>query len=108
MNGEEHGTNYLEIFALSLIAEKGIELYDVRVLDQTVNEIIDKLMEYLNMRIIEQIPISKLQEFSILLDSSPTEKQIEHFYKLHIPDFHDAVRQALLDFKDIYLQDQLE
>lgn len=99
-----HNTAQLNIdqFVDRLVEEKGFEGVESEVLEQIKKDLKVRVENRINASILEHMPSERLEELEKLLDDGSQEK-IQAFCEKHIPDLPSVIANALIGFRQIYL-----
>lgn len=92
----------INVFIQRLIEEKKFENQDAEVLAQIKNDLTERVEDRINATILENMPPGKLMDFDQIMDSEDMEK-IQAFCQANIPDLENIIAQALVEFRNTYL-----
>jgi len=92
----------LEEFVDRLVVERNFGELDSAVLAQIKADLVDRLEDRINARILERMPADQLGEFEQMLDHADG-PALQQFVASHIPDLQDLVATELLGFRTTYL-----
>lgn len=90
-------------FVTQLIAEKGIADVPNEVMEQLKEDLLTRLNDYFNTRVIAVMNDEQLTGFNDLLDKKPTSEEIQQYVATVIPDQSEFIAGTLLEFRRVYL-----
>ena len=92
----------IDSFVDRLVDEKGLLGLDDEVLTQVKSDLTSRVEDKINAVILANMPDSKLEEFSQVLETG-TPETIQAFCASTVPNLENIVAQALLSFRDTYV-----
>lgn len=94
----------LEEFVTSLIQEKNFpQDLNQEVKDQIKKDLMTRLNDFLNAKLIASLPEKDIPEFEKILDEKPDLEKIQKFFSEKIPNFSSFLTQIFLEFRKTYL-----
>lgn len=106
MNATTAQTNALEPinqYIERLIGEKGFPDITEEVHAQIKKDLLDRLNDTINAKVIAALPDAELGEFEKLIDANAPQEEIQTFIESKIPDSAIFLATVLLDFRKTYL-----
>jgi len=71
---------------------------------QLVDDLRERLADFINRRIIGAMDSSSVELFIQLLDQQPVdEMKVQSFINIHVPDKERVTMDAMLEFRTLYL-----
>ncbi|MDX1535579.1 MAG: DUF5663 domain-containing protein [Candidatus Spechtbacterales bacterium] len=92
----------LEAFVDKLIEEKGITDLEADVMEQLKEDLMDRVEDRINVRIVQYMPDGKLEEFDNIIATGDMDK-IQKFTHDNIDNLDQIIAKELLDFRKTYL-----
>ncbi|MEI8232889.1 MAG: hypothetical protein WCG44_04040 [bacterium] len=86
-----------------LIAEKNYETVTDDIKLELKNELLRQLNDTLIARTIDKLSDSEISELNILLETKPSDEQLQDFIKSKIDDPQGFIAGVLLSFRKTYL-----
>lgn len=96
------GQPTIDQFVDRLVEEKGFANVEADVLEQIKKDLKDRIEDRINASILEHLPPARLEEFEKLLDES-SQEEVQAFCEKHVPDLPAIVANALIGFRQLYL-----
>lgn len=90
-------------FVDRMMLEKEYPPLDDAVMAQIKEDLLDRLDDYINARIIAAMTDEQAQEFNTLLKGDPTKDEVQQFIAQCIPDGAEFISLTLLEFRREYL-----
>lgn len=91
-------------FTDRLMSEKGLEGLDTEVQAEVHADLLSRIEDRINASLLAHLPSEKADEFSKLLDDGD-EKSVQEFISASIPNANKVVAEALMAFRQTYLND---
>ncbi|MSU74887.1 hypothetical protein EXS57_03910 [Candidatus Kaiserbacteria bacterium] len=91
-------------FTDRLMAEKGLEGLDTDVRTEVHADLLSRVEDRINASLLAHLPSDKSHEFEQVLDTGD-EKKIQEFISASIPNANEVVAEALMVFRQTYLND---
>jgi len=89
-------------FVGRLMQEKNFQNLDQKVMSQLKDDLSERVEDRINATILQHMPPAKLEFFNELLDSA-TGEELQVFCQENIPKLDEVIAEALLDFRNTYL-----
>lgn len=94
----------LAIFAKGLLIEKGFTDLDADTEADMINDLVQRLVFFVNESIVEALPEDKQKELEVLTDSeSVTDEKMDEIIRSAGIDIDGVTRGAMEKFREIYL-----
>jgi hypothetical protein len=95
----------LEQFVKQILQEKGLpENLDPEVYNKLVSDLIDRVGNLINRRLIESLDDEQLNQFNHLLDNEPENSEaMQKFIEENVKNKEQITTEALMEFRDLYL-----
>ena len=93
----------LSDFAEILIKEKSFTHLTPGIHDQIKEDILTRVNDYLIVKLIAKMNDAQVAEFNKLLETKPTDEQIQEYVASVIPDATTVVGDLLFSFRKSYL-----
>lgn len=93
----------IDAFLDEILKEQGQADLPTDVYQELKNDLRDRLNNLLIARFTAALSDTQIDEFSSLLDTNPSDEQIQEFFTKHIEKTDEVVAQTLLDFRNTYL-----
>ncbi len=68
-----------------------------------IEQLVKELDYTINAHLMDLLSDQAVEEFNTLLDSNPTDEQVDAFLANHIPNLSTEIAAAMLEFKTIFL-----
>lgn len=68
-----------------------------------IEQLVKELDYTINAHLMDLLSDQAVEEFNTLLDSNPTDEQVDEFLAKHIPNLSTEIAAAMLEFKTIFL-----
>ncbi len=69
-----------------------------------LKEMYERLDKYIAIKVVENLPADKLDEFIRLNDERRPREEVEKFLKDNMPNTQEVIQRAFVEFRDMYLQ----
>lgn len=92
----------LPAFVDKLVEEKGITGLDEEVMVQLKEDLMERIEDRINMRIVQHMPAEKLEDFDAVVETGDMD-EIHKFTHENIQDLDQIIAKELLDFRKTYL-----
>lgn len=93
----------LNDFAETLLREKNYSTVTAEMREELKNDIIERAQDYLLAKCIAKFTDDQVKDFNKLLDTNPSDEQIQDFIKKSIPDAPTFIGDTLFQFRQKYL-----
>ncbi|OGM21000.1 hypothetical protein A2714_03030 [Candidatus Woesebacteria bacterium RIFCSPHIGHO2_01_FULL_38_9] len=90
-------------FIERLILEKGFPAMSDEVRAQVKKDLLERLNDTVNAKIIAALDNKSIEEFSSLLDKNPSNEEIQNFIHENVPNAANFMANVLLEFRKTYL-----
>lgn len=98
----ENPQDTLPAFVDKLVEEKGITGLDEEIMMQLKEDLMERIEDRINVRILERMPEEKMEEFDAVVEEGDLDK-IQEFTHANIPGLDQVIAKELLDFRRTYL-----
>lgn len=96
----------LAIFAKGLLVEKGLTDLDADTEADMINDLVQRLVFFVNEAIVEALPEEKRKELNVLVEAdNVTEESMDEIIRSAGIDIDEVTREAMEKFREIYLGD---
>jgi hypothetical protein len=97
----------MEQFIDDILNARGLPAdLDAEVRAQLAEDLAVRVTQVVNTRLIEAMPEEALEGFNKLADDpATTNEQLQQYVADHVSDVEGVTRQALVDFRGLYLSD---
>lgn len=85
-----------------LLEEKGFKDAEPGIMDELRADLLDRVQTTINLCLVKNLPIEKLEEANALLDEDDDEK-VQAFFAQHIPNISQVIAAELIAFRGTYL-----
>ena len=89
-------------YVKKLLQERGFEAVDPQVLDEMRLDLMERVQKAVNLGLVKNLPMEKLEEANTVMDSDDDAK-IQAFFAQHIPNIEEVVAAELIAFRERYL-----
>jgi hypothetical protein len=86
-----------------LLFKKGVQGIDENTLTELKKDLEERLENFMNYKILEQVPENSWNEFEEFLSANPNEEQIRNYLSKYIAEPEIFLTSVLKEFHDIYL-----
>lgn len=94
----------LEQFVDQLIKEKNFPKdLDEAVKKQIKKDLMFRLNDYINAKLVAALPEKEVEEFEKLLEKKASQEEVQKFFQDKIPNLSTFLSQVFLDFRKTYL-----
>jgi len=90
---------YLE----DLLYRAGMTNIDSVVKEAMIQELFTELDTFLMTKIIDYLPVEKMDEFTKLLESRPAQQTMQYYLQENLPNAQDVFTVAFGEFRDMYI-----
>jgi|GEM_PF-1168240 len=90
---------YLE----QLLADANMFVADEKLHEDILQDLYDKLDEFIAIKVVESLPADKLAVFTQMNNEQKSKEEIEQFLKDAIPNAQEVMKNIFFEFRDIYL-----
>lgn len=91
-------------FVEQLLKEKDITNLEPAVHDQLVSDLSNRLIDFINRRLIDAMSEDDVKEFMTLLDQEPVDPtKVQAFMGAHVPDTQQVTMAAMMEFRALYV-----
>lgn len=91
-------------FLESLLEDSDINKLDPQIKEEIIQELFDRLNNYINLVIINNIDPLYIDEFNKISKSNASQEKIEKFLLEKMPNAKQVFAQAFANFRDLYMQ----
>lgn len=71
--------------------------------EKMMQDLYGRLQNHLMLSYMQALPDEHAVAYDELMQTDPSQEDIEHFFAAHIPAIADVSARALLEFRDVYL-----
>jgi hypothetical protein len=95
----------LEGFVDRLLAEKGlVGSMEEEILDQMKQDLESRVEDRINAEMLAALPADRVEDFEALVNKDASNPDEIHSYlKEHVPGFDEVIANALMSFRNTYL-----
>ena len=90
-------------YAEQLLKDKNIPELDDAIHKQLVSDLSNRLIDFINRRVVESMPAEAVNEFNKLLDGQPSPDQVQEFINNNVPDKDKIILNAMIEFRAAYI-----
>src|SRR5205807_629061 len=83
----------------ALLDASGMKDADTTTREDMVQELFLKLDDYIIDRVVEYMPVEKLDEFTAFMQKNPSKEAVEQYIQSNVPNAQDIFTVAFADFR---------
>ena len=94
----------IRVYLEDLLSQAGIIDIDSVVKEAMLQELFVRLDQFLATKVIDYLPVDKLDEFTQFTQSKPSQEKMQQYLQSHLPNAQDVFIVAFGEFRDMYLK----
>jgi hypothetical protein len=99
-NADEQVLTYIKL----LLQKKGMDIMPPDILADMILDLYGRFEAYLMVSLLNRIDPAKYAEFDEAVESEDQAARAVEFFKENLPDYNEAIMDAMADFEKTYLE----